>query len=221
MPTTANLDRAATAAAETLIKYHVNSAPVAPLRILKSIPGVIVLSFAELALGMGMERKELLNQYGEQNKDAFTLVKDVGGRLRYFVGYNMLLPDYLLQRAIARELGHIVLQHDGSRPEDVRMTEAMFFARHLLCPRPLIRAIQEAGIPITVETLGLITGCYERCLVGLQKSHGVRVAPELNSMIREQFAAYVENFTDCRAILTINDDSPLVNFGSYMDNYEE
>ena len=61
MPTTADLDRAATAAAETLIKYHVNSAPVAPLRILKSIPGVIVLSFAELALGMGMERKELLN----------------------------------------------------------------------------------------------------------------------------------------------------------------
>ena len=170
---------------------------------------------------MGMERRELLDQYGGMNRDAFTLVKDVNGRLRYFVAYNLLLPEYMLQRAIARELGHIVLQHDGSRPEDVRMTEAMFFARHLLCPRPLIRAIQAAGIPITVETLGLITGCYERCLVGLQKSHGVRVAPELNAMIHEQFAAYVDNFVDCQAILTANDDSPLVNFGSYMDNYEE
>ena len=218
---TPNLERAATAAAETLIKYRVTSAPIAPLRIVKSIPGVIVLSFTELASGIGIERKELLDQYADINRDAFTLVKEVNGKLRYFVGYNMLLPDYMMQRAIARELGHIVLGHDGSRPLEARMMEAMFFARHLLCPRPLIRAIQEADIPITVETLGLITGCYERCLVGLQKSHGVHVAPELNSMLREQFAPYVENFIDCRAILTANDDSALVNFGSYMDNYEE
>ena len=218
---TPNLERAATAAAETLIKYHVTSAPVAPLRILKSIPGVIVLSYAELASGLGMERRELLEQYGDVNKDAVTIVKEVGGRLRYFVGYNMLLPEFLMQRAIARELGHIVLGHDGSRPLEVRMMEAMFFARHLLCPRPLIRAIQETGIPITVETLGLITGCYERCLVGMQKSHGVHIAPELNRMLREQFAPYVENFVACRAILTGNDGSALVNFGTYMDNYEE
>jgi len=218
---TPNLERAATAAAETLIKYHVTSAPVAPLRILKAIPGVIVLSYAELASGLGMERRELLDQYGDDNKDAVTIVKEVGGRPRYFVGYNLLLPEFMMQRAIARELGHIVLGHDGSRPLDVRMTEAMFFARHLLCPRPLIRAIQETGIPITVETLGLITGCYERCLVGMQKSHGVHIAPELNRTLREQFAPYVENFADCRAILTASDGSALVNFGSYMDNYEE
>ena len=218
---TPNLERAATAAAETLIKNNVTSAPVAPLRILKAIPGVIVLSYTELASGLGMERRELLDQYGDTNKDAVTLVKEVGGMPRYFVCYNMLLPDYLMQRAIARELGHIVLGHDGSRPLDARLAEALFFARHLLCPRPLIRAIQETGIPITVETLGLITGCYERCLVGMQKSHGVHVAPELNSMLREQFAAYVQNFVDCQTILTANDGSALVNFGSYMDNYEE
>ena len=218
---TPNLERAATAAAETLIKYHVTSAPVAPLRILKSIPGVIVLSYTELASGLGMERRELLDQYGDANKDAVTIVKEVDGRPRYFVAYNMMLPDYLMQRATARELGHIVLGHDGSRPLEVRLMEAMFFARHLLCPRPLIRAIQETGIPITVETLGLITGCYERCLVGMQQSHGVHVAPELNSMLREQFAPYVQNFVDCQAILTANDGSALVNFGTYMDNYEE
>ena len=218
---TPNLERAATAAAETLITYHVTSAPVAPLRILKSIPGVIVLSFTEMATGIGIDRRELMDKYGNMNRDAFTLVKEVGGKLRYFVGYNMMLPDYMMQRAIARELGHIVLGHDGSRPEDVRTMEAMFFARHLLCPRPLIRAIQDANIPITVETLGLITGCYERCLVGMQKSHGVRVAPELNRQIREQFSAYIENFIACQSILTANDDSMLVNFGTFMDNYEE
>ena len=221
MPTTPNLERAATAAAETLIKYNVTSAPVAPLRILKSFPGVIVLSFSEMASTIGIERKELIDKYDSMSKDAFTLVREVNGKLRYFVGYNMLLPEYVSQRALARELGHIVLGHDGSRPENVRMMEAMFFARHFLCPRPLIRAIQDAQIQITVETLGLITGCYERCLIGLQKSHGVHVAPALNRQIHEQFKPYIDNFIDCQPILTQNDDSMLVNFGSYMDGYEE
>ena len=221
MPTTPNLERAATAAAQILIDFNVTSAPVAPMRILKAIPGVIVLSFSEMATNIGMERRDLLDSFGDMSRDAFTLVKEVNGQLRYFVGYNLLLPEYVMQRAIARELGHIVLEHDGTRPEDVRLAEAMFFARHLLCPRPLIRAIQEAGIPITVETLGLITGCYERCLIGLQKSHGVHVPPELNRRVREQFAAYINNFIDCRSIFTTGDESMLVNFGSYMDNYEE
>jgi hypothetical protein len=218
---TPNLERAATAAAKTLIDFNVTSAPVAPLRILKSIPGVLVLSFAEMAEEIGVERKELMSKYDSANKDAFTLVKEISGKLRYFVGYNLLLPEYLLQRAIARELGHIILGHDGSRPEDVRMLEAMFFARHLLCPRPLIKAIQDAGIPITVETLGLITGCYERCLIGMQKSHGVHVPKEMNRQIKRQFTPYVENFVDCRSLLTKDDDSMLVNFGTFMDGYEE
>ena len=218
---TPNLERAATAAAETLVRFNVTSAPVAPLRILKSIPGVIVLSFSEMANGIGIERKELIDKYGNMSRDAFTLVKEVNGKLRYFIAINQMLPDYMMQRAVARELGHAVLGHDGSRPEEVRMMEAMFFARHLLCPRPLIQAIQDANIPITVETLGLITGCYERCLVGIQKSHGVHVAPELNRMIHEQFAAYIDNFIDCQSILIQNDDSMLVNFGSYMDGYQE
>ena len=218
---TPNLERAATAAAETLIKYNVSSAPIAPLRILKSIPGVIVLSFTEMASGIGMDRKELLDKYDDPSKDAVTLVKEVNGKLRYFVIYNLMLPDYFMQRAIARELAHIVLGHDGSRPEEVRMMEAMFFARHLLCPRPLVKAIQEANIPITVETLGLLTGCYERCLIGLQKAHGVHVAPELNRKIREQFAGYIQNFADCQSLIMQNDESMLVHFGSYMDGYEE
>lgn len=218
---TPDYERAATAAAETLIRYHVSTAPVAPLRILKSIPGVLVLSFSEMAAEIGTDRSQILDRYDSMNKDAVTLVKEIDGKPRYIVLFNMLLPEYLLQRAIARELGHIILGHDGSRTEEVRTLEAMFFARHMLCPRPLIRAIQDTGIPITVETLGVITGCYERCLIGMQKSHGVHVSPALNRMVREQFAAYVENFVECKSIIMSSDDSALVNFGTYMDNYEE
>ena len=109
MPTTPNLERAATAAAQILIDFNVTSAPVAPMRILKAIPGVIVLSFSEMATNIGMERRDLLDSFGDMSRDAFTLVKEVNGQLRYFVGYNLLLPEYVMQRAIARELGHIGL----------------------------------------------------------------------------------------------------------------
>lgn len=221
MTNTPDFQRSATAAAETLIKYHVVSAPVAPLRILKSIPGVIVLSFAEMAEEIGIDRSELLCKYNGMNKDAFTVVKEMDGKLRYIVSYNLLLPEYLLQRAIARELGHIILGHDGSRTEEVRTMEAMFFARHLLCPRPLIKAIQDTGIPITIEMLGLITGCYERCLVGLQKSQGVHVSPDINRTVKEQFMPYIDNFVSCKPIFAHDDGSVLVNFGTFMDGYEE
>ena len=216
-----DFDRAATAAAEILIKYGISTAPVDPIPIFKKADGFNVVTFTEMSHMVGVDRQDLISSFDASNHDAVSSVYLKNGKKHYLVAYNMRLPQYLVQRALAREMGHIVLGHDGSRPEDVRMLEAMFFARHLLCPRPLIRAIQDAGIPITVETLGLITGCYERCLIGMQKSHGVHVAPELNAMLRQQFAPYVQNFADCRAILTISDDSPLVNFGTYMDNYEE
>ena len=218
---TPNLERAATAAAETIIKYRVSSAPVSPLKILKSCPGVIVLSFTDMAAEIGMDRQSLIDRYDSRNKDAVTLVKQISGRLRYIVTYNQRMPEYILQRAIARELGHIVLGHDGSRPEDVRTAEALCFARHLLCPRPLIRSLQDSGIPFTIEMLGSITGCYERCLVDIQHTDGVRVPPELNRLVRDQFSDYVSNIIDCRSIFTTHDCSMQVNFGTYMDLYSE
>lgn len=218
---TPDLERAATAAAETLIKYRVTSAPVSPLKILKSIRGVLVLSFTDIADEIGIDRQIIIDRLGDRNKDAVTLVKQIDGRLRYIVTFNQRMPEYILQRAIARELGHIVLGHDGSRPVDVRRTEALYFARHLLCPRPLIRALQDSGIPITIEMLGSITGCYERCLVDIQHTDGVHVPQSLNRLVRDQFSDYVSNIVDCRSIFTAHDSSMQINFGSYMDHYAD
>ena len=46
--------------------------------------------------------------------------------------YNQELPCRMIRHAVARELGHIVMEHDGSRPEDVRMEEANYFAEQFL-----------------------------------------------------------------------------------------
>ena len=126
---------AAIKATETLIKFHISAAPVDPLPMLKALPGVLVLPFTEIAEKLGADRKQILSTFDEA-KDALTFVENIRGRLKYFVVYNQRLPNYIQQRALARELGHILLGHDGSRPEDVRTEEAMYFARHLICPPP-------------------------------------------------------------------------------------
>lgn len=212
---------AATKAAEILIDRRISSAPVDPLPILKSMSGVIVVSFTEMAERIGVDRQHLLGMFRTENHDAATAVYNRDGHLRYVVVYNQRLPFYMLQRAIARELGHIVLGHDGSRPEDVRHDEALCFAQHLLCPRPIIKAVENAGIPLTVEVVGSITGCYERCLAGMRKTPGVRVAPEINRILRDQFAEYVADFVDFQNFLKADDESMLANFGTFMEGYEE
>ena len=218
---TPDYERAAIAAAEMLIKHNINTAPVLPLPVFKRTPGVLTLSFTEMSARLGIDRGNILTAFETESHDAVTSTHFDDGKLRYLVTYNQRLPFYLLQRALSRELGHIVLGHDGSRPENVRMAEAYCFAHHFLCPRPLIRAVQESGIPFTVEVLGAMTGCYERCLQGMRKTPAVHVPAELNRKIKEQFKDYIENFLDFESYLSKTDASALADFGSYMDGYEE
>ena len=218
---TPDYQRAAIAATEMLIKHNICTAPVDPLPVYKRTRGVLVLSFTEMSGRVGISRDNLLTMFDTESHDAVTSTHFEDGTLRYLVTYNQRLPFYLLQRALARELGHIVLGHDGSRPEEVRMAEAYCFAHHFLCPRPLIHAIQESGIPFTVEVLGAMTGCYERCLQGMRKTPPVHVPAELNRQVRDQFADYIANFVDYETYLSRSDESMLANLGTYMEGYEE
>ena len=216
-----NLEAAAIKAAETLIEYRISAAPVEPIHILKSTPNVVVTTFAEMALEAGMERNNLLKIFSKENHDAMTYIREIRGKLRYFVVFNQRLPMFMIQRGLARELGHVLLGHDGSRPEDVRMEEANVFAYHLICPRPIIRAVQDSPIRLTTEVLGTMTGCFERCLAGMRKTPGVKVPAKLNRQVKAQFADYLEDFIDFYSILSDSDESADANFGTFMDGYVE
>ena len=218
---TPDFDRAATAAAEILIKYGISTAPVDPIPIFKKADGFNVVTFTEMSRLIGVDRADLLSAFDAENHDAVSSAYLKEGHPHYLVAYNMRLPAYLVQRALAREMGHLVLGHDGSRPEEVRNAEAICFAHHLLCPRALIHAIQESGTKITVEVLGNTTGCYERCLVGMRHQPATHVPAELNRKIREQFADYISEFLDFQSFLSREDDSMIANFGTFMDGYEE
>ena len=218
---TPDYDRAATAAAEVLIKYGISSAPVDPIPIFKKAENFNIVTFTEMSSMIGMSRQDLVSTFEAENHDAVSSVYLKNGKKHYLVAYNMRLPQYIVQRALAREMGHIVLGHDGTRPEDVRNAEALCFAHHLLCPRALIHAIQEAGTKITVEVLGNTTGCYERCLIGMRRTPATHVPADLNRLVRSQFSDYIEDFLDFQSYLSQDDESMIANFGTFMDGYEE
>ena len=214
-------ERAAVKATETLIKYNICTAPVDPLPILKNVPGVLVTTFEEMSNQMNVDRNQILNMLGCKNQDAVTTVIVDGDSLQYVVTYNRMLSAGIISRALARELGHIILGHDGSKPEDVRNDEARCFAHHLLCPRPLIHLIQAINMRMTVELLGNITGFYDYCLSCIRQQPSVHVPPELNKQVGKQFFHYIKNLFEYQRFASQQDGSALADLGVYMNGYEE
>lgn len=218
---TTDYERAAIKAAETIITHRVTTGPIDPVIVLKTIPDCLVISYAEMALQMELDRENLLQSISPENHDAMSFAREINGKVLRFIVFNQRLPQYLIQRGLARELGHIILGHDGSRPEIVRVEEAQTFAYHFLCPRALVHAIQSSGIRFSIEVLGNATGCFERCLAGMRHTPGVHVPPELNRLIKDQFADYLHNFLDYQSFVSQKDESRDADFGTYMDGYEE
>ena len=98
-----------------------------PLCILKAMYNVQVCSFVEVAAKTGEARDKILAAFIEPC-DAISIYSNG----KYIVVYNQRMPFDIVRFALARELGHIVLGHDGSRPEEVRNEEAVEFAKELL-----------------------------------------------------------------------------------------
>ena len=99
-----------------------------PLQILKTLKHVGAASFADASARYGINRESLLAMFDDGNQDAITMYRNGS----YLVIYNQELPCRMIRHAVVRELGHIVMEHDGSRPEDVRMAEAEYFAEQFL-----------------------------------------------------------------------------------------
>ena len=206
--------KAAIAAAETTIKYAVTRLPLAPLPILKKMGNVMVMSFSDLSAAAGLERREVLPLFGK-NMDAVTsLYNGV-----YCVTYNSILPFGMVQRALAREMGHIVLGHSGFSSDNA--AEAMCFAYHLLCPRPLIHALQATCMRVTTDLVANITGIYEQSIVAMRRLPGTDVPASLNRFVRNQIMPFVLNLFEYYQSTFTNDGSAIADFGGFMEGYCE
>lgn len=219
---TPDYEKAAIKAMEILRDSKISETPIVPLPLIKNYPGVRVMSFTNMADEAGIDRHDLLPLFGS-NQDAATFRLDANIEdVKYVVVYNMRLPFEIIWRGIAREFGHIVLEHDGeTRPTDVRMAEAMCFAHHLLSPRPIIHMIQESGTPFTMNVLAHTTGCSDDCVEDMRSMPGVHVPKELNRQVRDQFARGIKEYIEFHRLSPVQDHSALINFGTYMDYYEE
>lgn len=217
----ADFDRAATLAMETLVANNITETPIDSLSILLKYPGVRVMSFTHFATQAGIDRHDLVPLFGgNQDAATFHLDMDMDG-VAYVVVYNMRLPHEIILRGVARELGHIVLGHDGkTRPTHVRYAETMCFAHHLLSPRPVIHMLQRE-IPLTMNVLTATTGCSDECVDDLRTIPGVRVPAELNRKVKDLFARGINEYIHFYKAAEKQDRTPLIDFGSYMDNYEE
>ncbi len=120
---------AAVKASDFLARFGSETSAADLLRILKQFPNVSAFPFSLSPVDD--------SEYWE----ASTFVRSKNGTLQYIVMYNNSLPSFLLRRTLARELGHVVLEHDGTAPEDVWMEEANCFAYHLLSGCTAFRVI--------------------------------------------------------------------------------
>ena len=215
-------ESAAIRAMEILLEHRITETPINPLPILLAYPHVRVMPFTSMADRAGIERDDLVPLFGP-NQDAATFhlgmeIADV----KYVVVYNMRLPYEIIWRGIARELGHIVLGHDGAtRTAEARLAEAMCFAHHLISPRPIIRIMQESGMPITMSALANTTGCSDECVEDMRQIPGVHVPPEINRQVRNLFERGIKEYIRFHVSSPMTDRSPLIDFGTYMDNYAE
>ena len=222
MITTPDYETAARKAMEILITNRITETPINPLPIILEYPGVRVMPFTRMADEAGIERHDLVPLFGS-NQDAatFHLGMDMPG-VRYVVVYNMRLPFEIIWRGIARELGHIVLGHDGAtRTAEVRSAEALCFAHHLLTPRPIIHQIIQSGTPLTLSVLAHTTGCSEECVEDMQKIPGTHVPAEMNRQVRDLFARGIDEYLRFHRSAPMADNSPLIDLETYMDYYEE
>ena len=223
MINTPDYETASRKAMEILIEHNITDTPVNPMPILLDYPGVRVMPFTAMADKASMERDDLLPLFGV-NQDAATFHLNLTDMqdVQYVVVYNMRLPFEIIWRGIARELGHIVLRHNGvTRSTEARRAEAMCFAHHLLCPRPIINLIRQSGMPLTISALANTTGCSDECVEDMQMIPGVHTPPETNRQIRDQFARGITEYIRFHSMSPMADKSPLVDLGTYMDFYEE
>lgn len=140
-----------------------------------------VFSYAAASFFTGKPRETLLSasEYG------FSIKKADGNRIIY---YNEAMPLYCIRFTLAHEIGHAVLGHQDEG-DSVAEKEANCFARNLLCPVPIAKAL-ELGCEndyISVFNVG-----YQMASVSLKwrSSDSYYIKGEYRSALEDKLYAY-------------------------------
>ena len=203
---------AATQALRALVKFKANRTPVYPQQILQASPVATMITYG----------------YGEElnGKDPDLVVSSTqlaaDGSHQHIFAVNRNAPIGELSLALCIHIGHIYLGHTGEQKDCEKRKEAECFAIHLKFPRPVVRLLQERDYIFTRESFARIFGYCAPCLDSILNAPHVRVSPELNRLVKEQFAPYVQKLDDMGVLdVPIEPEEEQIDLSRYMEGYED
>lgn len=218
-----DFDKAATLAAETLIRHGIGRLPIQPETIIPTVSNCVLVPYRDAARVINVSREDVLTMF-DPAKDAVTYVLNLSnGQSYYVVAYNQQKPFDRLRFTLAHELGHILCGHIGVKEESVREAEADHFARHLLVPRAFSALLRRRNIPPIDTNFYNIAGCtplmLQRLITDAQPSH---IDKHLNRKLREQFIDYLDYLLDNDLLVREpSEQDHILPQTRFMEGYED
>ena len=214
---------AATQAARCLVKFGISRAPVYPHKVLQQTQLATMISFADVEELDEVIRNTRLSAFRQANDMVMSTVHmNPDGQEHYIFAVNRDAPMGKIRLALAVELGHIYLGHTRDLVDAGKMHDAECFAIHFEFPRALIRLLEEKGYVFTQKSFSRIFGDCEWCLESMMKAEPVTVSPELNRMIKEQFAPHVALLEETGILrIPVGEKEEQLDLSRYMAGYEE
>lgn len=163
----ADRHRAARTAYRTLLAASEGKLPVNVRAIIKRLDNVRIMSYTQAALALGDSFSRLTQ--GVPSDSACTLVEEGPAGIRYLVLYNDDAGygnEGRRRWSLAHELGHILLKHAGDSVG--AEIEADCFARHLLCPQPLLEGLDDPDEDVLCIAFGLSRSAARSALRGME-----------------------------------------------------
>lgn len=212
---------AATQAARALIKFGISRTPIYPQQIVQASDRATMVSFADLDEIDDIVGTNSVFTMENKNLVWTSIVPEENGIHSYLFTVNRNAPMGRLKLALAIELGHIYLGH-GSHilGSEKARKEAECFALHLEFPRALIKLLQEREVVLTKVMFSRIFGDCEWCLDSILNAEPVTISPDLNRLVKEQFAPYVDKLEDI-GIFLADPRGEELDLSKYMAGYED
>ena len=144
------------------------------------------------------------------------------GSVHHIFAVNRNAPIGELSLLLSIHIGHIYLGHVGEQHDCERRRESECFAVHFRYPRPVVRLLMDKGFVFTRESISRIFGYCDPCLDSMLKAQPVATSPELNRLVKEQFAPYINSLEEM-GLLAVkpSKDEKVIDLSRYMAGYED
>lgn len=209
---TSDCTTAATQALRALAKFKISRTPIYPQQVLQASSVATIITF-DNPKEMSLKDDEIVVSSMHKNPD---------GIVHHIFAVNRNAPIGELSLLLSIHIGHIYLGHVGEQHDCKRRHESECFAVHFRYPRPVVKLLMDKGFVFTRESISRIFGYCDPCLDSMLKAQPVATSPELNRLVKEQFAPYINSLEEM-GLLAVkpSKDEKVIDLSRYMEGYED